>query len=247
MKKAMALAVVALALALLMPAFAFAASSDPTVTITVIGADNEPMAGVKVVLYDADGNEYANTTDDSGVAKITVPANDTYLVVVKGDYYILSTVTVSGDTSATVNATTMHMANLTATPLSVDVDVLLLAFNYTSITVRTNATVYAPSDVNVTYPSEVVKFPFKYVFEKLTYDTSETNETTVTLDMAKDYLVTASYTKTFYLTLEYWLVIALVVIIVVALVVAWKAGGKAAAAMIAEWKERKRRFVKRRE
>ncbi|RLG50055.1 MAG: hypothetical protein DRN90_00330, partial [Thermoproteota archaeon] len=200
--------------------------------------------GAKVIVYDTDGKSYENTTDINGVAKIDVPANGSYLIVIKDEYYILTTVTVAGDTTITVNASAMHYANITSTPINVDAKVKLSTFNYT-ITITTNVTVYASASLNITYPEEVSKFPFKYVLENITYDGVETNETTITLDMARDYSVNANYSRTFYMTLECWMVAAIVVVIVVALLVAWKAGSKTAKAMIQQWKSVNRKFVKK--
>jgi len=238
------LGVVALLVVLALVVPVAGATADPVVTITVVGSDGKTLSGVKVTLYDTAGNKYENTTDINGVTKITVPSNGTYLVVVKGEYYILDTVSVAGDTNYTVNASTMHHANITSTPLSVDVDVLLLAFNYTKLTMTTNVTVYAPSDINVSFPSEIIKFPYKYTFDKVKYDGVETNETTVTVDMTRDYVITGYYLKTFYIQLEYWMIILLVLIVIAALAIAWSAGARTAKAMIAEWRE-KRRFVRK--
>lgn len=237
--------VIALAVAVMTLTPVVASAADPTLTVTVIGADNKPLADAKVTVYDVSGNKYTNTTDANGVASVTVPANGTYLVVVNSKYYILATVDVAGDTSATINASTMHHANISSTPTSVEATVVLLDFNSTKLKLNTNVTVYAPSSINVTYPKEVVKFPFKYVFDKVTYGSTETNSTTVTIDMATDYDVVAHYTKTFFLALSYWAVIALVVIVIAALAIAWVAGSKTAKAMIAEWRERNRKFVKK--
>ncbi|RLF63146.1 MAG: hypothetical protein DRN30_06980 [Thermoplasmata archaeon] len=239
------LSIAVLTVVLLFASPAVAAASDPVVTITVVGPDGKAVTGAKVTLYDTAGNKYENTTDINGVTKITVPSNATYLLVVKSEYYVLDTVTVSGDTEKTVNASAMHHVNITSTPLSVDTTVMLLAFNYVKLTVTTNVTVYAPSDLNITFPSEIVSFPYKYTFDKIKYDGVETNETTVTIDMARDYTVTGCYTKTFYMTLEYWMVIALVVIVIAALAIAWSAGARTARAAIAEWRARSRRFVKK--
>ena len=222
-----------------------AASADPVVTITVIGPDGKAVSGAKVILYDTAGNKYENTTDINGVTTISVPANGTYLIVVKSSYYILDTVDVAGDVSKTVNASAMYHVNISSTPLSVDTKVMLTAFTYVTVTMTTNVTVYAPSSLNITFPKEIVKFPYKYTFDKIKYDGVETNETTITLDMARDYTVTAYYTKTFYMALEYWMVIILVIVIIAALAIAWSAGARTARAMIEEWRAKNRKFVKK--
>jgi len=238
------LAVFIIAVMLVAPVVA-ATSTDPVVTITVVGPDGKAVTGAKVTLYDATGKKYENTTNINGVTEITVSANGTYLVVVKDEYYILDTVDVSGDTSYTVNATGMHHVNITSTPLSVDTKVLLLAFDDVTLTIATNVTIYAPSDVNVTYPGEITQFPYKYTFDKIKYDGVETNKTTVTVDMARDYVITGYYTKTFYMALEYWMVIVLIIVIVVALAIAWSAGARTARAIIEEWRAKNRKYVKK--
>jgi len=222
-----------------------ASNVDPVVTITVVGPDGETLSGAKVTLYDTAGNKYENTTDINGVTEITVPANGTYLVVVKSSYYILDTVDVAGDVSKTVNASAMNHVNISSTPLSVDAEVMLTAFTYVTVTTTTNVTVYAPSTLNITFPEEIVQFPYKYTFDKIKYDGVETNETTITIDMARDYTVTAYYTKTFYMALEYWMVIILVIVIIAALAIAWSAGARTAKAMIEEWRNKNRKYVKK--
>ena len=249
MRKA-ALPILALALfvvVLMLVAPVAAASADPVVTITVVGPDGKTVSGAKVTLYDSAGNKYENTTDINGVTKISVPSNATYMVVVKSSYYVLDTVSVSGDTSKTVNASAMHKANVTSTPLSVDAKVELSAFPYVNITTTTNVTVYAPSTITVTFPEEITKFPYKYTFDKLKYDGVEKTTNSISIDMARDYTVTAYYTKTFYLTLEYWMVIILVLVIIAALAIAWSAGAKKAKAMIEEYRARNRKFVRKKE
>ena len=235
-----------LLMAVLLLASSTALAADVTVTLSVVGADGQPLANALVTIYNGTGSVVAEgTTDASGKVNFTL-AEATYLVAVKGEYYVLDTISVTVNVAAfTINASAMNHANLTSTPRSVDIEAVLLAFSNATLKMTTNVTVYAPSSINVTYPQEVVAFPFKYVFEKIVYDTAETNKTTVTLDMAKDYAVVAHYTRTFYLALEYWMVIILVLVLIIALAVAWSAGAKAAKAMIEEWRERSRRFVRR--
>ena len=221
------------------------ASSDMTVTITVVGPDGKNVTGAKVTLYDTAGNKYENTTDINGVTEISVPANGTYLVVVKTSYYIIDTVDVAGDTSKTVNASAMYHVNISSTPLSVDAKVMLTDFTYVTVTMTTNITVYAPSSLNITFPEEIVKLPYKYAFDKIKYDGVETNKTSIVIDMARDYTVTAYYTKTFYMTMEYWVLIILIIVIIAALAIAWSAGARTARAMIEEWRNKNRKYVRK--
>jgi len=221
-----------------------ASAETYTVTVTVVGPDKNRVAGATVTLIDSAGNKYSNTTDSSGVTKISVPAG-TYLVVVKApSYYILSSVTVSASSSVTVDASSMHKAVISSVPISVDVSVNLTNVKIAT-SISTNATVYAPSTVGVVFPSEVAKFPFRYVFVNATYDSASTNKTSISLDMAKDYTVVAYYSQQFYIALPSWLIIVLIVVIILGIVVAFRAGTKTAKSMIEEYVVSSRRFVKK--
>jgi len=216
------------------------------VTVTVIGDDGRPLEDAQVTLYDSLGNAYTNKTNETGVTVITVPSNATYLVVVKGEYYILDTITVSGDMSYEVNASAMYYANITSEPVSADVILGLTSFEYVNITVTTNVKVYAPSEINVTFPTEIKKFPWRYVLENITYDnTVVENKSYVKLDMAKDYDVKANYRQEFYLKLESWMLYLLVGLLVLAIVIAFFAGTRTARAVIEEWRTRNSKFVRR--
>jgi len=216
------------------------------VTVTVIGDDGRPLENAQVTLYDSLGNAYTNETNETGVTIITVPSNATYLVVVKGEYYILDTITVSGDMSYEVNASAMYYANITSEPVSADVILGLTSFEYVNITVTTNVKVYAPSEINVTFPTEIKKFPWRYVLENITYDnTVVENKSYVVLDMAKDYDVKANYRQEFYLQLESWMLYLLVGLLVLAIVVAFFAGTRTARAVVEEWRTRNSKFVRR--
>jgi len=222
------------------------ATGDIALNLTVIGPDGEPLENAKVTVYNDVGTVVdEGTTDENGTVSLTVDENDTYLVVIKSKFYIIDTVTVAGETNVTIDASTMYYANLSSTPKNVDVEVVLLAFDDVSLKMTTNVTVYAPSSINVSYPEEVIEFPYKYVFDHIEYDTEETNETTVTLDMTENYIVTAYYTKTFYMALEYWIVIILVIVIIAALAIAWTAGARQAKAMIEAYREKNRKYVRR--
>ncbi len=221
------------------------AQTTYTLTLTVVGADNKPLTGVTVYLYDTDGNQWSAETDANGIAKFTVK-NGTYLVFVKASYAILTTVTVAGDTSATINASAMHHANLTSVPVSVTATVTANGFPV-QFKLDTNVTIYSDEIINVSFPKEVVKLPYKYVLDRIEYDGTTTNESSVSLDLStKDYSVVAHYTQTFAVTLQLWMVLLLVAILVIALVVAFRVATKTASTMIAEYIARNRKFVSRR-
>jgi len=210
-----------------------------TVTITVIGADGSPVADATVTLIDASGNKYSNTTDSNGVAVVNVPGGVYLIVVAAPSYYILSSVDTSAATRVTVDASAMKLVNVSSVPASVDFTIGLTGIN---TTLSTNTTVYAPSTVVIAFPSEYVKFPYRYTFNRLVYDSTETNETSVTLDMSSSHSVTAYYTQSFYVPLPTWAVVALIVLIVVAIFAAFRFASATAKHIIAS---QARRFVKR--
>ena len=217
-----------------------------TVSVAVKGPDGAYVEGAKVTLYNAEGEAYEGVTDASGVAEIEVPDNGTYLVVVEaGSYIILDSVNVLGDTNCIVDASTMHHANLTSTPIAVGVRVAYGTLK-PSLNFTTNITVYAPSEINVTYPEEVVKLPFKYILKEVKVDGKVYEEASVRVPMTEDVEVTAVYQKTFPATLNFWLAILLAVVVVVAVVVAFIAAGRRAKETISEWRRSKMRFVERR-
>ena len=225
---------------------AVAAATAYTITVVVVGPDKMPVKGAKVIVYDKSGKAYEGVTDASGVAKIEVPDNDTYLVEVKaGNYIVVDAVHVEGDTSKTIDVSTMHHANITSTPVSVGVSIQYGIFE-TKLNLTTNITVYAPAPITVSYPEEVAKIPFKYVLKKISYDGVEVEDTKVTLDMSKDYMVVAVYEKTFPASLNMWLAILFAIIVIAAVVIAFVAGGRKAKEIIGEWRESKMRFVRKR-
>lgn len=214
------------------------------VTITAIGADGRVLKNAKVTLYDSQGNEYSNTTNETGVTVIEVPINS-YLVVVKSEYYILDVINVSGNMSYTVDASAMYYANITAEPISVDATVALVEFEGVNLTLTTNVKVFAPSSINVSFPHKVVKFPWRYVLQNITFDnTIVENKNYVVLDMASDYVVKAKYSQEFYFMLEWWMVGLLVLIFIIAIAVAWSAGARTARALIEEYRANGR-FVRK--
>lgn len=228
-----------------------AAATQYSVAITVVGTSGSPIPNASVILYDTSGMQYTGTTDSNGVATIAVPATGTYLIEVNaGNYIILDTVNVASNTSYTVDATKMKYANITSTPIAVNASVVLGAFNTVQLTQTTNITVYAPSNISITFPSEIPQTPFKYTFSKVVYNGIESNQTTVSIDMTSNYAVTAYYTRTFYLPLgsmNYWMVAILIIIIVAAIAIAWSSGARTAKTMIDQWMEENRRFVRRKE
>ena len=217
-----------------------------TVTVTVIGPDGTAVSGASVVLIDTAGNSYSCSTDINGVCSVTVPANGTYLAVVEAAWLLVDTVSVSGATSVTLNASAMNHVNVSSVPISVDATVLLSTFPYYEYPFKTNITIYAPAAINLTFPAEVKQFPYKYVFSYVKYDGVTSNDTTIQVDMTASRSVTAHYTKTFQFVLEQWMIILLVLVIVIGIAIAWIAGSRAAASMIRDWRSRRNRFVRKR-
>ena len=222
------------------------------VTLRVIDASGNALTSATVeVFYQGGSKVVSGTTNTTGYFEFEVLSNGTYLVVVYKEFYILDYFAVSGaDVSKTINLTTgYYKLNASSTPINVGFNMTLgdvSGVTYQGAT--TNVTVYVPagSSVTLAFPKEKTEYyVYKYVLDKIKYDYSETTDNTLTLTMSTNREVTAYYTKTFAITLEYWILAILVVIIVVSLVVAWRAGAKTAKSMIEEYRERSRKFVRR--
>ncbi|MGC9086928.1 MAG: hypothetical protein ACP5IT_12115 [Thermoproteota archaeon] len=227
-------------------------------TLTVIGADNKALASATVKIYWPNGTFIAsNVTDSTGKTSFALPvANTTYLVVVSSAYYALGTIFYNNKApSMTFNVSQFVYANITSkvtnalsgTSVTINANVSLGDAPKYVLTSATNFTVYVPSGKNITavFPNSVVAFPFKYTLTNLTYITTKVTGNSVTFVPAKT-VVLATYSQSFYLTLEYWVAIAIVGIIVVAIVLAWFMGGrKTAQHIIEEHEEKARKFVHR--
>lgn len=223
------------------------------VTITVVGKDGSAVADATVEVFYEDGTSVGRqTTDASGQCTFEVTKNGTYLVVVSKEYLILDYFEVSGSNATKeINLTSgYYQLNVTSVPTCVSFNLTLGAVSAATYTdAATNATVYVPSggEVTVSFPKEKKEYyVFKYVLEKVVYDSTETTSSEVTLTMDSDKVVTAHYEKTYAIVLETWMVVALVFVIALALFVAFRAGSHAAKEAIEEYRERSRKFVKRR-
>ena len=248
MKKGM-LAVLVLAVLLLAPAgFAFAQAPDPTVTLTIIAPDNTALANAPVHLYDSAGKQYNATTDASGVASVTVSATGLHDVLAVGSgYYILTVINVTGDVSATVNATAMKKVAVSA-PVAVEFKVARGELASVKIPLKANATVYTDTGTVVVleFPATVWSFPYAWKLEKIKYDTSETTNSTVEIAVAADTTVEAQYSKVLvFQVLPTWALIAMISVIAVACVIV-AAAPKAAKHTIEAYRDAARRFVKHR-
>ena len=212
------------------------------VTITVKGPDGAPLAGAELFIY-AQDKTFNATTNENGVVTVALD-NGTYGLLAKGGKFVIYTVfTVTGDTSITVDASQMHTANLTSTPISVEVE-LRSGSVRNPAKVATNTTLYSDVTLNVTFPKEVTKLPFKYTLSELSVNGAKVDGNSAVLDMtANDYNVVAKYTKTFGVVLQPWMLGAILVVVAIALIVAMKAGAKTAKQVLME---RSSRFVKRR-
>jgi len=238
-----------LAVVLLLPILH--ASPAYTVTLTVTGADGSPLASATVEVYYQDGTRVASgATDSSGRYQFDVTSNGTYLVVVSKAYYVLDHFAVNGNNVAkSIDLTTgYHKLNVTSTPVIAGFNVTLAAVSgVTYGGASTNATIFIPAGegVTVALPKEIRQLIFKYTLEKIVYDSTETTQNSVTLTMDADKVVTAHYTRGFAITLENWMIAVLIVIIAVAIAVVWRAGAKTAKDMVEEYRERSRKFVRR--
>jgi len=231
-------------LAALLALLPLALASPYTVTITVVGPDGQPAASATVYVYYTNATLAAKaTTDSSGRVTLDLPSG-TYVVVASKGWYAFSTLAVAGDTSATVDASALVPVNVTSTPIAVTAN---LTFGGVAVPAGTNVTAYVPSGASLTiaFPQSVVKaLVLKYVLERVTYDGSTTNQSTVTLTVTAPTVVTAHYKATWALTMEWWMVAAMAGIVLLAVVLAAFAGAKTAKEVIEEL--RAGRFVRRR-
>jgi hypothetical protein len=224
-----------------------ALAQDPVVSLTVVAPDRSALANATVKLIDTSGREYSNTTDTAGKANITVPATGLYYVVAYGQgYYILSVLNVTGDISATIDASTMPALNVQSTEASVEFSIARSEISTLALKFATNTTIYTDSGKTVTleFPLEVLKFPYKYTFQKIVYDTTETTNNTVTLTPTANTNVVAYYAKTYYFVLPTWALIALGVTVFVAIGVVMFAT-KATKHVIVSIRDDVMQFVKR--
>jgi hypothetical protein len=227
-------------------------------TLTVIGADNKALASATVKVYWPNGTLVAsNVTDSTGKTSFALPqANVTYVISIASKYYALSAITYNNKApTMTLNISQFVYANitsrvpnaLTGSSVTIKANVSLGSIPDYVLTAPTNFTIYVPSGNNiaVVFPSTIVSFPFKYTLANLTYGTTVVSGNNVTFAPNKT-LVLATYTQAFYMTLEYWVAVAIVGIIVVAIVLAWFMGGrKTAYHIIEEHEEKARKFVHR--
>ena len=245
--KRVALLVAVVAVLALVVAPGVALAQDPVVSLTVVAPDGSALANATVKLIDASGNEYSNITDTAGEVKITVPATGLYYVLVYGQgYYILSVLNVTGDISATINASAMPALMVQSTEASVEFSIARSEISTLALKFSTNTTIYTDSGSNVMleFPKEILKFPYKYTFQKIVYDTTEITNNTVTLTPTANTNVVAYYAKTYYFVLPTWALIALGVTVFVAIGVVWFAT-KATKHVIASIRDDVMQFVKR--
>ena len=83
------------------------------------------------------------------------------------------------------------------------------------------------------------------MLQKIVYDYTETTANEVSFTVNADRVVTAHYERQFAIVLEPWILALLAVVIAVSLFVAWRAAGATAKEVVEEYRERARRFVKR--
>jgi hypothetical protein len=245
--KRVALLVAIVAVLALVVAPGVALAQDPVVSLTVIAPDGSALANVTVKLIDASGREYSNTTDTAGEVNIAVPAAGLYYVLVYGHgYYILSVLSVTGDISATIDASVMSALSVQSADVSVEFSIARSEISTLALKFSTNATIYTDSgkDVTLEFPKEVLEFPYKYTLQKIVYETTETTSNTVSLAPTANTTMTAYYSKTLYFVLPTWALIALGVTVVVAVGVVWFAT-KTVKHVVASIRDNAMSFVKR--
>jgi hypothetical protein len=247
--KRIALLVAVVAVLALVVAPGVALAQEPVVSLTVIAPDRSALANATVKLIDVTGTEYSNTTDTAGKVNIIVPAVGLYYVLVYGQgYYILSVLNVTGDISATIDASAMPALMVQSTEAGVEFSIARSEISALAIKFSTNTTIYTDSGKTVTleFPMEALRFPYKYTLQKITYDTTETTNNTVTLTPVTNTTVMAYYSRTLYFMLPTWAIIALGVTVVVAVGVVWFAT-KTAKHAVASIRESSMSFVRRKQ
>ena len=207
---------VLLAISVVSPVFA---NPGATVTVHVIGPDGTELKGATVKLV-SNATVYTAETNSTGYAVFTDVTNDTYAVALVDPYYAFTYLDASNSSitefSVTLNMTTMNKANVTTPGIELDFNATVygIVFKITS-----PETLYGSTKVTLSFPEEHYKFPYRYIFDKITYDTTEIKENEVTIDLAvSSYDVEVTYIKGFYFKLEDWMVPILAVIAFVILI-----------------------------
>jgi hypothetical protein len=239
-------ALAVLALAVVAPVFAVA---DPTLTLTFVAPDKTALANALVKVFDSSGNLVANaTTDSSGKATLTVSATGLYNIVAAGSgYYILTVLNVTGDTTATIDASAMYKVDVLSTLKSVEFKLSRSETPNAKIVFSTNTTVYTDKGktIDLEFPPQVMEFPFVYRLTKIVYDGAETTNSTITIAVDADKAVTAYYEKLLILqVLPVWALAAIAVVILIALATLAFAPRMAKKVIMAV-EEESREFVKR--
>jgi hypothetical protein len=215
------IAIAALAILIAVSAPVFATAIDPTLTLTFVAPDKTVLANAPVKVFDSSGNLVTNTTTDaSGKATISVPTTGLYNILAAGNgYYILTVLNVSGDMSATIDASAMYKVDILSTLKSVDAKVSRSETPTAKIVFTTNTTVYTDKGKTITleFPSQVSAFPYVYKLDKIVYGSTETTNSTVTIAVNADTVVTAYYEKVLILqVLPTWVLVAFAAVIIVA-------------------------------
>jgi len=206
-----------MALVLIMPQ---AYAEGVTVSLTIIAPDGGVLANATVKMISVNGEVFSNTTNASGVVVFNLPSTGLYYVLIHGEgYYVLSVLNVLGNLTTIINASTMPALIVQSTGVSVEYSVVRGEISNVSVKLTTNSTVYTDlgKDVTLIFPGEVVKFPFKYVFEKVVYDNVESTSNSVTFTVTANTTVTAYYSKTLFIVLPTWAWIALGVTVLIAI------------------------------
>jgi len=233
------------------------AATDPTLTLTFVAPDKTALANALVKVFDSSGNLVTNaTTDSTGKASVTVPTTGLYNILAAGNgYYILTVLNVTGDISATIDASAMYKVDILSTLKSVDAKVSRGETPAAKIVFATNTTIYTDLGKTVTleFPSQVMAFPYVYRLTKIVYDTTETTNNTITITVDSNKVVTAYYEKVLILqVLPMWMLIAIVLVVIIAvgvLAFAPRTAKKVILAMMEENREfvKRKKFVKRSE
>lgn len=221
-----------------------------SVNITVKDPSGASAKGDYKIL-DTNGSTVKSGTIDGSI-NVDLSAGNYYLFVITKNETIVYALTVTATTSnVTVDASTMKYAKVLAEfpKVYIGTPTALVTFKIANTNVSydfaTNWTLYASNLASsLTYPNETKTGIYKFVFEKLVVDGTESNETSVTLDFTADTTVKAVYKSEYVIEPMYlMLLIGIIAFGLIAIVVV---SGKKAKSAIIENEVSSMRFYRRR-
>ena len=176
--------------------------------VRVIGPDNTPADGVMVKAVNGTTVIAKGTTNSTGWVDLALK-NGTIVFVVDynttADAVVVAAVTTyeneSLNTPIVINMTTLHVVKIRSTGTKVNVTVVEPKTETELSYVANESMVYTTDELNYTYPREVSKFPYRYVFKELRYDGSTTTDNFVSIAPTTDIEITGVYERQWWIAL----------------------------------------------